>query len=50
MTSFGKYLLHEPLGRGSYGTVYRAHDQALDVPRAVKVLHPPLVADPEFVK
>ena len=49
-TPLGKYLLLEQLGRGGYGTVYRAHDRVLKVERAVKVLHPALVADPEFLE
>jgi len=50
MTKLGKYQLHEELGRGGYGTVYRAYDTVLKVERAVKVLHPALVADPEFIE
>ena len=46
----GKYQLLEELGRGGYGTVYRAMDTALEVERAVKVLHPALVADPTFIE
>jgi formylglycine-generating enzyme required for sulfatase activity/serine/threonine protein kinase len=46
----GKYILREQLGRGGFGTVYRAHDTVLEVERAVKVLHPALTADPEFVE
>jgi len=46
----GKYQLHEELGRGGYGTVYRAYDTVLKVERAVKVLHPALVTDPEFIE
>ena len=46
----GKYTLLEEIGRGGYGTVYRALDDALKVERAVKVLHPALVADPTFVE
>ena len=45
-----KYTLHEELGRGGYGTVYRATDNVLEVPRAVKVLHPALAADPAFIE
>ena len=45
-----KYQLHEELGRGGYGTVYRSTDTVLEVPRAVKVLHPALVADPSFIE
>jgi outer membrane protein assembly factor BamB len=50
MTKFGKYELFEALGRGGFGTVYRAQDTILEVERAVKVLHPALVADPEFLQ
>jgi formylglycine-generating enzyme required for sulfatase activity len=46
----GKYKLFEQLGRGGYGTVYRALDTILNVERAVKVLHPALCADPEFIE
>ena len=45
----GKYELLEALGRGGFGTVYRARDTTLDVERAVKVLHAALVSDPEFI-
>ena len=38
----GKYELKEELGRGGFGVVYRAVDVALEVERAVKVLHPVL--------
>jgi serine/threonine protein kinase len=51
MTSkmLGKYELLEELGRGGFGTVYRARDTSLDVERAVKLLHPALASDPEFI-
>ena len=45
----GKYELLEELGRGGFGTVYRARDTTLDIERAVKVLHPALATDPEFI-
>ena len=48
--TLGKYELIEQIGRGGYGTVYRARETVLDVPRAVKVLHAALVADPEFIE
>jgi hypothetical protein len=48
--TLGKYELFEELGRGGFGTVYRARDTVLDVERAVKVLHPALLAAPEFIE
>ena len=50
MTQLGKYHIHEEVGRGGYGTVYRAMDDVLQVERAVKVLHPELVVDPLFIE
>lgn len=47
--TLGKYELMEELGRGGYGTVYRARDTTLDVERAVKILHPSMASDPEFI-
>src|SRR5262245_29535668 len=34
-----RYRVQKVVGRGSTGTVYRAHDVLLDQPVAVKVLH-----------
>ena len=45
-----KYTLIEEIGRGGYGTVYRAVDETLQIERAVKVLHPALVADLSFIE
>ena len=38
------------IGRGGFATVYRARDEALQIERAVKILHPALVADPTFIE
>jgi WD40 repeat protein/serine/threonine protein kinase len=50
ITKLGKYEIIEEIGHGGYGTVYRAYDTVLDIERAVKVLHPALVAAPEFIE
>ena len=50
MTPLGKYELHEELGRGGFGTVYRATDTALQREVALKVLHPQLTTDPDFLE
>jgi eukaryotic-like serine/threonine-protein kinase len=49
MTTLGKYELHEILGKGGYGTVYRATDQSLGRVVVLKILHPQLSVDPEFI-
>jgi serine/threonine protein kinase len=49
-TKIGNYELYEQLGRGGYGTVYRAEHLALKVERAVKVLHPQLASDPQYIQ
>ena len=46
----GKYLIHEELGRGGFGTVYRATDATLDRVVALKILDPLLTRDPGFLE
>jgi serine/threonine protein kinase len=41
----GRYLLQQRIARGGSGDVWHAHDEELDRPVAVKLLHPHLVAD-----
>ena len=50
MTQLGKYELHEQLGKGSFGTVYRATDISLGRQVALKILHPQMAADAEFIE
>ncbi len=50
MTQLGKYELHEQLGKGGFGTVYRAIDTTLGREVALKVLHPQLMVDESFVE
>jgi len=38
-TSFGRYAVRGVLGRGGFGAVFLGHDEQLDRPVAIKVLH-----------
>jgi len=44
----GRYEIRQALGNGGMGTVYLAHDQALDELLAIKVLRPQLASSPEM--
>jgi alkyl hydroperoxide reductase subunit AhpC/tRNA A-37 threonylcarbamoyl transferase component Bud32 len=44
-TVLGQYRIESELGRGSFASVYRAHDTILDRPVALKVLRPDLARD-----
>lgn len=46
----GKYRILEELGTGGFATVFKAVDTTLDREVALKVLHPPLLADRRFVQ
>jgi serine/threonine protein kinase/Tfp pilus assembly protein PilF len=45
---WGEFILIEEVGRGSFGTVYRAHDPRLDRPAAVKLLRPSVATDQQL--
>lgn len=47
---FSRYLLEAQLGRGGMGVVWRAHDEKLDRPVALKFLTPEVAADAEAVR
>ena len=46
----GKYTILEELGRGGFGTVYRATDNVLDREVAIKLLHPQLMVEMNFAE
>lgn len=46
----GRYLIEELLGQGGMSAVYKAMDQNLNRVVAVKLIHPHLSSDPEFVR
>ncbi len=49
-TVMGRYRIEIPLGRGSTGIVFRAHDLKLGLKVALKVLDPELSRDPAVVE
>ncbi len=47
---FSKYRIEEEIGRGGFGTVFRATDTTLDRPVALKILDPLLMRDRGWVE
>ncbi len=48
--TLGKYQIVERLGRGGMADVYKAYQPGLDRYVAIKVMHPHLADQPEFIK
>lgn len=49
-TLANRYLIESVVGKGGMGVVYKARNQVMDKPMAIKMLHSHLVAEPEAVK
>jgi serine/threonine protein kinase len=47
--SFGKYRMEAEIGRGGFGTVFRAQDVNLDRPVAIKIMDPVYMRDQRWV-
>lgn len=50
VNEFGKYDIIAEIGRGAFGIVYNAKDLVLGRHVAIKVLHPALLVDLEFIE
>jgi hypothetical protein len=49
--AFGsRYRIEKLLGFGGMGAVYKAHDQELDIPVALKIIRPEVAADPALAE
>jgi serine/threonine protein kinase len=48
--TLGRYEIIEEIGRGGSGIVYRAYDSDRDQIVALKIMHPRLVNEPEFIE
>lgn len=46
----GRYLLKNPLGSGGMGEVYEAEHIALGTRLAIKIMHPHIAAQPDYVR
>lgn len=46
----GRYLLKKPLGTGGMGEVYEAEHLALGTQLAIKIMHPHIAAQPDYVR
>jgi uncharacterized RDD family membrane protein YckC/predicted Ser/Thr protein kinase len=49
-TPLAHYVVRRPIGTGAMGTVYEAHDTALDRTVALKVVNPHLAGDPDIAE